>query len=140
MYIIDTNVVSELRKTKSGRADKAVVRWIETIPSSSTFLSVVTVYEIKSGILKLAKRNPLDAGRLDEWLSHAVISSFSGRILPFDEQVALKLAEMTTIRTYPYRDAIIAATAQHHGYAVVTRNVRDFQDLSVTVINPWDFS
>lgn len=138
MYIFDTNVISELRKISSGRADKAVVQWALSIPSSDVFLSAITVYEIKIGILKLASRNPEESQRLHTWLSQTIVPSFPGRILPLDEQVALLLAEMMALRTHPYRDAIIAATAQHHGYAVVTRNVRDFEALPVRVINPWE--
>jgi hypothetical protein len=139
MYIFDTNVISELRKTKSGQAEKAVVNWTQSIPVDSVFLSAITVYEIRIGILKLVSRNPTQAQHLDEWLSRTILPFFAGRILPLDEHVAELLAEMMAIRTHPYRDAIIAATAQHHGYALVTRNIRDFEDLPVRVINPWDF-
>ncbi|MDB5526694.1 MAG: twitching motility protein PilT [Rhizobium sp.] len=140
MYIFDTNVISELRKTKSGRADKAVVKWVQSVPPSGAFLSAITVYEIKLGILKLVSRDPPEAQRLDDWLSHTIVPSFAGRILPLDENVAILLAGMMATRTRPYRDALIAATAQHHGYAVVTRNFRDFAELPVRVINPWDFT
>jgi hypothetical protein len=140
MYIVDTNVISELRKTKSGRAEKAVVEWAQSVPPNSIFLSVIGVYEIKFGILKLASRNPSEAQRLDDWLSHTIVPSFTDRILPLDEAIAILLAGMMAPKTRPYRDAIIAATAQHHGYAVVTRNVRDFAELPVRVINPWDFT
>jgi len=138
MYIFDINVVSELRRTKAARPEPAVVDWTQSIPPDSVFVSAISIHEIKIGILKLASRNPTEARRLQDWLSHTVVPSFAGRILPLDEQVTLLFAEITAIRTYPYRDAIIAATAQHHGYAIVTRNVRDFEGLPVQVINPWE--
>lgn len=140
MYIFDTNVISELRKTKSGRTDKTVVNWAQSVPPDSAFLSVISIYEIKAGILKLESRNPEAAQHLDDWLSNIVLPSFAGRILPIDERIAIIFAYMMTARTHPYRDALIAATAQQHGYAVVTRNIRDFADLQVQVINPWDFT
>jgi len=140
MYIFDTNVISELRKTKSGRANRAVVRWSQSVPADSIFLSAICVYEVKLGIVKLATRNPSEAQRLGDWLLLTIIPSFAGRILPLDENVAILLAGMMAPKTRPYRDAIIAATAQHHGYTVVTRNLRDFEELPVRVINPWDFT
>lgn len=140
MYIIDTNVISELRKANAGRAHQSVVLWSNSVSSSEIFLSAVAVFELEMGILKIAHRNDGQYRRLKDWFSEGVLPSFAGRILPIDENVALLFARLMTPRTRPYRDALIAATAQHHGYAVVTRNTRDFDDLPVRVINPWTFS
>jgi predicted nucleic acid-binding protein len=140
MYILDTNVVSELRKTNSGRAHPAVVRWSNSVAPAEVFLSAVSVFELEMGILKIADRNDDQYQRLRTWFSDIVLSTFSGKILPIDENVALIFARMMTPKTRFYRDALVAATAQHHGYVVVTRNVRDFTELPARVINPWEFA
>ncbi len=138
MYMLDTNVMSELRKLR--RADPNVSLWAGSVESDSLYLSAMTIFEIEIGILRVARSNAAHAAIYHEWLHQNVLPSFVGRILPMDEHVALLFARMMTPKTRPYRDALIAATAQHHGYAVVTRNVRDFSDLPVRVINPWDFA
>jgi len=140
MYILDTNVISELRKTNSGRAHPAVVRWSNTVAPTDLFLSAVAIFELEIGLLKIADRTDDQYRRLRAWFADQVLVTFSGKILPIDENVALIFARIMTPKTRPYRDALIAATAEHHGYAVVTRNVRDFIELPVRVINPWDFT
>jgi predicted nucleic acid-binding protein len=140
MYILDTNVVSELRKTMSGRAEPAVVRWSNSTTAAELYLSAVAVFEIEMGILKLARRNDEQAARLKAWFRDDVLPAFSGKVLPIDEDVATTFAGMMVPKTRPYRDTLVAATAKHHGYTVVTRNIRDFAELPVSVIDPWDFS
>ena len=140
MYIVDTNVISELRKANSGRADPAVVGWANSVVPTDLFLSAVAIFELEMGILKIAGRNDDHYRRLSAWFSGHIMSTFANRILPIDENVALLFARIMTPRTRPYRDALIAATAQHHGYAVVTRNIRDFIELPMRAINPWDFT
>jgi predicted nucleic acid-binding protein len=140
MYLLDTNVISELRKTNSGRADPAVVQWANSVVATELFLSAVAIFEIEMGLLKIAPRNDEHSRRLKSWLSDSVMPAFAARILPIDENVALIFAGMMVSRTRPYRDALIAATARHHGYTVVTRNIRNFEDLQVKLINPWEFS
>jgi toxin FitB len=139
MYIFDTNVVSELRKMLSGRAALSVSQWAQSIPPDDVYLSSIVIYEIKLGILKLAPRDGKQAALLDAWLSDQILPTFSGKILPIDEKVAILVAHMMTPQTRPFRDVLIAATAQHYDYTVVTRNVRDFANLPVKVFNPWDF-
>jgi len=137
MYVLDTNVVSELRKLR--RASPSVLRWAETVQSSGLFLSAMTLFEIELGILKITRSDAKQAAIYRAWLDDNVLPTFSGKILPMDERVAVLFAHLMTPKTRPYRDAVIAATAQHYGYTVVTRNVRDFADLPVKIINPWDF-
>jgi predicted nucleic acid-binding protein len=138
MYLLDTNVISELRK--SARATPSVVRWSESISSAEQYLSAMTIFEVELGILKIGRTDEAQAGRLRAWLNNQILPAFSGRILPIDENVALNFARIMTPKTRPYRDALIASTAEYHGYTIVTRNVRDFAELPVKLINPWDFA
>lgn len=137
MYILDTNIVSELRKKQSGRADAHVIEWAESIPPAQFYLSAVTIFEIEIGIQRLALRGD-QAGRLRTWLTDHVLQAFSGRLLAIDQHVAMLFARMMVPTTRPYRDTLIAATAQHHGYTVVTRNTKDFAGLPVRLLNPWE--
>lgn len=137
MYILDTNVVSELRKKASGRADANVVRWAEGVVPAQLYLSTVTIFEIEIGIQRLTLRGE-DTDRLQLWLSNHVLTAFAERILPIDQHVAMLFARMMVPITRPYRDTLIAATAQHHGYTVVTRNTKDFDALPIRLLNPWE--
>lgn len=136
MYILDTNVVSELRKKPARRADPNVIRWSENVVPAQLYLSAVTIFEIEMGIQRLSWRGD-EVGRLRKWLTDHVLAAFSDRILPIDHHVARLFARMMVPITRPYRDTLIAATAQHHGYTVVTRNTRDFEDLPIRILNPW---
>lgn len=136
-WLLDTNVVSELRKS-SRRGDPAVRAWIGSRHPSELHLSSITVLEIELGIRRLARRDPEQAGRLQRWLDEDLLEVFSGRILPIDVAVARRAAQMHVPDPRPERDALIAATAAAHGLSIVSRNIRDFMPLGVPVINPWD--
>ena len=137
MFILDTNVVSELRKSKTGRADPNVVRWSHTVVPAQLYVSAVTVFEIEIGIQRLLLRGD-EVERLRTWLTDHVLIAFAERILPIDQHVAMLFAKMMVPTTRPYRDTLIAATAQQHGYTVVTRNIKDFDGLPIRLINPWE--
>ena len=137
MYILDTNVVSELRKKQSGRANPHVIQWAETVATAQLYLSAVTIFEIEMGIQKVSLRGD-QSERLRIWLADHVMTAFAGRILSIDQHVAMLFAKMMVPTTRPYRDALIAATAQYHGYIVVTRNTKDFARLPVQTLNPWE--
>jgi predicted nucleic acid-binding protein len=137
MFLLDTNVVSELRKAKSGKADKNVVAWAAGVPAFSLFLSSITVLELEIGVLLAERRDPVQGVSLRAWLDGRVLPSFSGRILPFDTAVALRCAKLHVPNPCAERDALIAATALVHGMRVVTRNVDDFQPTGVNILNPW---
>lgn len=138
MYVLDTNVVSELRKAKAGKADPGVVRWAGSVPVGTLFLSAISILELETGILLLERRDAKQAGVLKEWFNKHVLPSFAGRILPVDCAVALQCARLHIPDPRAERDALIAATALVHGMSVVTRNVADFTTTGVAIINPWD--
>lgn len=137
MYLLDTNVVSELRKAKSGKADANVVAWAASVPPLSLFLSVITVLELETGVLLVERRDPAQGGVLRIWLNDHVLPAFAGRILAVDTVVAQRCARLHVPNPRADRDALIAATALTHGLTVVTRNVADFAPAAVQVLNPW---
>ena len=138
MYLLDTNVVSELRKAKRGLADERVVRWAMQTNAKSLFLSVITILELETGVFQMERKDPLQGQVLRLWLEDKVKRAFSGRILAVDEAVASQCARLHVPDRRPDADALIAATAIVHGFRLVTRNVDDFQGIPVPVVNPWD--
>jgi len=138
VYLLDTNVVSELRKAKSGKADKKVVRWAGSISTASLFLSAISILELETGVLLVERRDPTQGAILRSWLNEHVLPAFSGRILPVDTAVAQCCAKLHVPDPRSDRDAIIAATALVHGMTVVTRNIEDFRPTGVTFLNPWE--
>ena len=137
MYLLDTNVVSELRKAKSGKANANVVVWAQPIPVGSLFLSAITVLELELGVLLIERRDAVQGKVLRAWLDQSVLPAFEGRILPVDVEVARRCARMHVPDPRSERDALIAATALVHGMTVVTRNVPDFSGLDLTLLDPW---
>ncbi len=137
MFLLDTNVVSEFRKIKSGLADANVASWAGRVRPSDLYLSVITIHELELGILLLDRRDSKQAGVLRLWLVQHVLTAFEGRILPVDTAVALRSAQLHVPDPRPLKDGLIAATAQVHGLTVVTRNVGDFAGTGVGVLNPW---
>jgi toxin FitB len=137
MYLLDTNVVSELRKIRQGKADPGVMRWAEGVAGSDLYLSVITIQELEIGIL-LAERRDTEKGKiLRFWYENKVLPVFRHRILPIDTQISRCSARLHVPNLRPVRDAFIAATGIVYGMAVVTRNVRDFEPMGVALINPW---
>ncbi|MDB5972797.1 MAG: vapC [Hydrocarboniphaga sp.] len=136
MFLLDTNVVSELRKARSGRADPNVAAWARSVPSSALYLSVVTVMELEHGIQGVKGRDPNQFAALRTWMDDFVLSAFAGRILDFDLPAAIRYAGLSRPQTRPLRDSMIASTALHHGMRVVTRDESDFKGM-VSVLNPW---
>ena len=137
MYLLDTNVVSELRKAKSGRADANVVAWAQPIAVGSLFLSAITVLELELGVLLIERRDAAQGNVLRAWLDQSVLPAFEGRILPVDVEVARRCARMHVPDRRSERDALIAATALVHGMTMVTRNVPDFSGLDLPLLDPW---
>ncbi|CDG88059.1 Putative plasmid stability protein StbB (PIN domain) [Xenorhabdus bovienii str. feltiae Florida] len=138
MYILDTNVVSELRKIRAGKADPNVAKWTENINAADLFVSAITIMELELGVLLIERKDATQGAMLRAWLEQHVLPEFSERTLPVDTAVAQRCARLHVPDRCSERDALIAATALVHGMTVVTRNVADFQSTGVTILNPWE--
>ena len=138
-FLLNTNVVSELRKIRHGKADRRVAQWADGVDAGDLFLSVVTVQEIEIGVLLAERRDPKKGAILRNWLARQVLPAFEGRILAIDTAIAQRSARLHVPNPRPVRDGLIAATALVHGMTVVTRNVADFEPTGVAVLNPWEF-
>ncbi|TPI81246.1 type II toxin-antitoxin system VapC family toxin [Mesorhizobium sp. B2-8-9] len=132
MYLLDTNVVSDVQR----RLPKPTA-WLASVDPTSISLSVITIGEIERGIVKQRKTDPDRAARLDVWLRELRRDN-ADRILAITEEVALAWGRITARRTRGNADTLIAATALVHDLILVTRNVADFEGMGVTVVNPWE--
>ncbi|WP_372157562.1 type II toxin-antitoxin system VapC family toxin [Xanthomonas campestris pv. fici] len=140
MYVLDTTVLSELRKVRLGKADANVAAWAERVDAADLFVSVITVMELELGVLSIERKDTTQGAMLRSWLEQHVLPEFSGRTLPIDSAVAQRCARLHVPDKRGERDALIAATALVHGMAVVTRSAADFQTTGVTVVDPWEQS
>jgi predicted nucleic acid-binding protein len=138
MYLLDTNVVSELRKVRFGKADTNVAAWTENVDAADLFVSVITLMELELGVLLIERKDPTQGVRLRAWLERHVLPEFSRRTHPVDTAVAQCCARLHVPDKRGERDALIAATALVHGMTVVTRNVADFNATGAAIINPWE--
>ena len=136
-YLLDTNVISELRKAESGKIDLNVQRWAKQTTASTLFLSVITILELEMGVLLIERKDRLQGELLRSWFDNHVLPAFTDRILNIDHTIALRCAALHVPDRRSDRDALIAATAFAHGMVVVTRNVADFANTGVDIINPW---
>lgn len=136
-YLLDTNVVSELRK--GARCDPAVTAWeqAELIPHGGA-ISVITIGEIRKGIDLIAQRDPQQAASLQSWLA-GLYQHFANRILPVSADVAERWGSLNAIRPLPAVDSLLGATADVHGLILATRNVADLRDIGLRVVNPFEF-
>ena len=134
MYLLDTSVVSELRKPKPNRNVK---RWADSVPATALYLSVISVLELETGVLQVERRDTAQGARLRRWLDDLVMPAFAGRVLPIDTSVVLRCAQLHVPNRMAHGDALIAATALAHGMVVVTRNIGDFRAAPVELLNPW---
>lgn len=138
MFVLDTNVVSELRKVRSGKADPGVAAWAAGVPSAAMFVSAITIHELEHGVLLMERSDPDQGAVLRSWLDESVAVAFAERVLVVDEEVARRAASLHVPNPAPYRDAFIGATALVHQMTVVTRNVGDFEAFEgLEVLNPW---
>jgi len=138
MYVLDTNVVSELRKVRAGKADPNVAAWTESVDAADLFVSAITIMELELGVLLIERKDATWGAVLRAWLEQHVLPEFSGRTLPVDTAVAQRCARLHVPDKRDERDALIAATALVHGMTLVTRNMADFQSTGVTILNPWE--
>jgi predicted nucleic acid-binding protein len=135
MFLLDTNVLSELRRRE--RTNPKVAAWVDAVDPAELFLSAITILEIEAGTLMLQRRDPVQGGILRSWINSKVLPAFAGRILSVDTAVAQRCARLHVPDQRAERDAMIAATGLVHRLKVVTRNVVDFQPMGVDLINPW---
>lgn len=139
MYLIDTNVISEIRKAGDGRADPAVTVWHAEVDPDDAYLSVVTLMEIEFGAIRVEETDPVQASRLRHWLHQQIIPTFGERVLPIINATAFRCAPLHYPQPRSWRDSWIAAAALEHDLTVVTRNLKDFVGTGVAVINPWEY-
>ena len=137
MYLLDTNVVSELRKVRAGKADPGVAAWAEQVESGSLFVSAITLHELELGVLLMGRRDATQGSLLRQWLEQSVLPAFTGRIRAVDSAVARRGAALHGPDPRPFRDGLIAATALAHSLVVVTRNLANFEATGVKLLNPW---
>ncbi len=137
MYLLDTNVISELRKDSSGKAHENVIAWSKTVATDSLYISVITIMELEIGLLSVQRKDAIQGQLLRRWVDEQVVPVFARRIMPIDVAVAQCCAALHVPDPRSERDALIAATALVHGMTVVTRNVSDFESSGVKILNPW---
>jgi len=137
MYLLDTNVISELRKVGSGKADARVVAWAQGVDAAALYISAITLLELELGVLQIERRDAAQGAMLRAWLDGQVVPAFDDRILAVDAEVARRCAQLNVPDPRAERDALIAATALIHGMTLVTRNTSDFAPTGVATINPW---
>ncbi len=137
MYLLDTNVVSELRKSSSGRIDANVLRWSQSVPPSLCHVSAMSILELEIGVRQMERRDARQGELLRQWLDRTVLPFFTDRVLPVDLPVVLRYAEMSVPDRRPERDGLIGATAHVHNMILVTRNVADFAGGDIRILNPW---
>ena len=137
MFLLDTNVISELRKVGDGKADARVTAWVSSRDAASFYISALTLMELEIGILRIGRRDVAQGARLRTWMDRSVLPEFLERTLPVDSAVALRCARLHVPNPRAERDALIAATAMVHGMIVVTGNSADFETTGVGLVNPW---
>ncbi len=139
MFLLATNVVSELRKVRSGKANPGVAAWAEKVPSVELFISAITIQELEHGVLLMERSDPTQGAMLREWLDQSVTAAFKNRVIAVDERVARSAAALHVPDPAPFRDALIGATALVHEMTVVTRDLKDFRRFhGVDILNPWN--
>jgi len=137
MFLLDTNVISELRKAGDGKADSNVTAWLACVDASSFYISAITLMELEIGILRIIRRDTAQGGLLRAWMDSHILPELADRTLAVDAIIALRCARLHVPDPRAERDALIAATALVHGMTVVTRNVDDFTHTGALLINPW---
>lgn len=135
MFLLDTNLVSELRRPERANTDVHV--WASNTPPEHHFLSVVTVLELERGVLLMERRDARQGEILRRWFEYEVLARLGSRILSVDSHIARACAKLHVPNPRPERDALIAATALVHGLTIVTRNTADFEPMGVALLNPW---
>ena len=138
MYLLDTSIVSELRKCSIGKGNPSVRRWARSVAPNELYLSAITILEIEMGILLKERKDPQQGALLRAWMNQKLMLAFEDRILALDTPVALTCAKLHIPNPKSERDAMIAATAITHKMTLVTRNIKDFNKTGANLLNPWE--
>ena len=139
MFLLDTPVISELRKAKSGQADEHVTRWASGVARQNLFISVVSLLELEAGVAQAERKDKVQGSHLRVWLEESVPRAFDGRILAVDMEVVKKRAALPA-EVRSDRDAVLAATALAHGLTLATRNTAAYRFGRVKLFNPWGYT
>ncbi len=134
-FLVDTNVISELRK--DGKCDTSVASWFDALSPDDLFLSVLSIGELRRGIELIRRRDPAAAGALEEWLE-GLVRDHGERILPIDREVASQWGRLSVPDPLPVIDSLLAATAKVHGLTLATRNTKDLERTGVKCVNPFE--
>lgn len=134
-FLVDTNVISELRK--GGKCDTSVASWFDALSPDDLFLSVLSIGELRRGIELIRRRDPAAAGALEEWLE-GLVRDHGERILPIDREVASQWGRLSVPDPLPVIDSLLAATAKVHGLTLATRNTKDLERTGVKCVNPFE--
>jgi len=137
-WLVDTNVISEARK--GSNCDPHVADWLARQAGELHYISAISMMEVKLGIELAQNRNPEFAAVLEAWYETKLKARFQGKVLQVDLEVAEVCARLHAVRTRSFRDSLIGATALLHDLRLVTRNVKDFQGMGVSLVNPWTAS
>ena len=135
--LLDTNVVSELRKVGDGKADLNVTAWLSGRDARDLYISAITVLELERGIIGIQRRDVEQGARLRTWMDSRVRPEFAQRIIAIDGAIATRFPQLHILDRRNEADALIAAKAIVHGLTVVTRNIRDFEGAGVILVDPW---
>ena len=137
MYLLDTNVISEIRKVNAGKANVGVTQWTKKTSQSLMYVSVISLMEIEQGILRLERKDTVQACLLKDWFHNIVLPSFDNNVVNIDKNIALTCATLHVPDKQPANDSLIAATALVHDLTLVTRNTKDFEQTGVKLFNPF---
>ncbi|XXQ69159.1 type II toxin-antitoxin system VapC family toxin [Neisseriaceae bacterium B1] len=137
MYLLDTNIISEIRKIGQGKANSGVATWANQTSSSDMYMSCITLLELEKGIFGIECKDVAQGKILRTWLENQVKPAFGQRILPIDTAIALRCVQMHVPQPKSITDSLIAATALQHDLIVVTRNIADFAHMGARLLNPF---
>lgn len=137
MYLLDTGIILELRKAKSGQTDPGLIAWASGVPRQSLFISALNLLELDSAAERLARKDKIAGAALQSWIDAQVRKAFDGRVLAIDAAVVSMVSRLPAMAP---RDALLAATAKEHGLTLATRNIAAFKAARVKLLNPWGYT